>query len=95
MQPEKDDPTRILIIVAVGTIFYLGEVSTPTGSLKRIKLMINSALLQPGARFAWFDIKNFDLDTPLEDAEYVCIKLTDIPQEFIDEYDLTKNVRHG
>ena len=25
----------------------------------------------------------------------VCIKLTDIRQEFIDEYDLTKYVQHG
>ena len=37
-----------------------------------------------------FKIKEFYLDTPLEDPEYVHIKLTDIPQEFIDEYDLTK-----
>ena len=78
-----------------GYIFYPGEVATPTGSLELIKLMINSVLSQPGACFACFNIKNFYIDTSLEDQEYVRIKLTDIPQEFIDEYDLTKYVRHG
>ena len=57
--------------------------------------MINSVLLQPGACFACFNIKNFYIDTSLEDQEYVRIKLTDIPQGFIDEYNLTKHVRHG
>ena len=43
-----------------------------------------------------FDINKFYLDTPLmEDPEYVRIKLTDIPQEFIDEYNLTKFERAG
>jgi hypothetical protein len=30
------------------------------------------------------------LGTPLDRPEYVCIKITDIPQEFLDEYNLTK-----
>ncbi len=32
--------------------------------------------------------KNFYLDTPMEDPEYVRIKITDIPEEFILEYGL-------
>ena len=90
--PEKDGPNRTRITVAGGNIFYPGQVATPTGSLKLTKLMINSMLLRPGARFTCFDIKNFYLNMPLEDREYVRIKLTDIPQEFVDEYDLTKYV---
>ena len=35
------------------------------------------------------DIKNFYLDTPMKRKEYMRIKLTDIPQEIIDEYELT------
>ena len=56
--------------------------------------MINIVLLQPGARFVCFDIKNFYLDASLEEPEYVRIKHTDIPQEFIDGYKLTKYGRH-
>jgi hypothetical protein len=33
---------------------------------------------------------NFYPDTPLEDLEYVQIKLMDIQQEFINEYNLAK-----
>ena len=42
-----------------------------------------------------FDIRELYLDTPLKDTEYVHIKLIDIPQEFTDEYDLTKFERAG
>ena len=31
----------------------------------------------------------------MERPEYVCIKMTDIPQEFIDKYDLTQSVHNG
>ena len=59
-------------------------VSTPTGSLEFFKLMINSVFSRQNAQFAAFDIKNFYLDTPMENPEYVRVKLEDIPQEFID-----------
>jgi hypothetical protein len=36
------------------------------------------------------DLKNFYLNTLLDRSENVCIKLADIPQEFIDNYKLNK-----
>ena len=33
--------------------------------------------------------------TPMDRQEYVRIKLSDIPQEFIDEYDLTNHTCNG
>jgi hypothetical protein len=50
--------------------------------------MLNSVISRKGARFACIDIKNFYLDTPMEDPEYIRIKITDIPEEFILEYRL-------
>ena len=32
---------------------------------------------------------------PMENPEYVRVKLEDIPQEFIDEYNLLDKKRHG
>ena len=55
--------------------------------------MIDSVLSRKGARFACFDVKNFYLGTPLDRPKYVRIKISDIPQEFIDEYNLTTFVR--
>jgi hypothetical protein len=58
--------------------------------------MLNSVILCKGAQFSTINIKNFYLDTPMVDPEYVCIKITDIPKEFILEYDLAgKEVHNG
>ncbi len=40
-------------------------------------------------------LKNFYLGTPLDSPEYVRIKLTDIPTEFIDEYNLHAFAHNG
>ena len=45
--------------------------------------------------FVSFDLKNFYLQTPMDRSKYVCIKLSDIPQESIDEYDLSEADQHG
>ena len=70
-------------------------VSTPTGSLELVKLIINSVLSRQNGLFTAFDIKNFYLDTPMENPEYVRVKLEDIPQEFIEGYHLLNNESHG
>jgi hypothetical protein len=63
------------------------------GSIELIKLLINSVFSQRNARLATMDLKNFYLNTPLYWLKYVCIKLADIPQEFIDKYKLNKLAR--
>ena len=95
VRPGKDDPNRTRITVNGGDIYYSGDVVTPTGYLELVKLIINSVLSRPGAKFACFDVKTFYLDTPLEEPEYVRIKLTDIPQEFLDENTLLNFQRNG
>ena len=93
--PGKDDPNRTRITVNGGDIHYDGEVATPTESLELVKLVINSVPSRHGENFACFDIKRFYVDTPLEMPEYVQVKLTNIPQEFVDEYNLLEFQRNG
>jgi hypothetical protein len=96
VQPEKGDAAnRTRITIGSNNIAYLGDLDTPTGSLKLVKLLINSVLSQQGARFATFDLKDFYLNTPLDRPEYVHIKITDIPEEFITKYTLNDFVRDG
>ena len=90
IRPQKEDQNRTRITIAGNRIVFPGEVATPTASLVLVKLIVNSVLSCPGAKFCSFDVKNFYLGTPMERPEYVKIKLTDIPQEFIDEYNLLK-----
>jgi hypothetical protein len=63
-------------------------VGTNTVSLELLKLFLNSVLSQKGARFSSIDLKNFYLDTPMPKPEYICIKISDIPQDFIDKFKL-------
>jgi hypothetical protein len=86
--PDKDDPDRTRITIGGSRICYLGDVGTNTASLELFKLLLNSVLSCKGTRFSTIDLKNFYLDTPMPDLEYVRIKITDIPAEFIEEYKL-------
>ena len=95
VKPHKEDPNRTRITVVGSQISYPGDVGTPTGSVDLVKLIINSVLSRRNAHFVSFDLKNFYLQTLMDQYEYVCMKLSDIPQEFIDEYDLSEADQHG
>jgi hypothetical protein len=76
---------------------YLGNCGnkTKTASLKTVKLVINSTLSTPNAEYMTMDLSNFYLGTPLDRPEYVQIKLSVIPQEVIDAYNLNKYAING
>eukprot|EP00956_Cyclotella_meneghiniana_P023402 scaffold45578_cov41-Cyclotella_meneghiniana.AAC.1 len=87
VRPEKADPDRTRITIAGNRICYPGDVGTKTAPLELVKLMINSVLSRKGAKFCTFM-------TPLDRPEYIKIKITDIPQEFIDEYNLMHHIHN-
>jgi hypothetical protein len=95
VRPEKDDPDCTRITIGSNRICYSGNVGTNPASLELVKLLLNSVLSRKGARFSTIDLKNFYLDTPMPDPEYVRIKLSNIPDEFIKEYNLTGRDRDG
>ena len=95
VKPYKEDLNGTRITVVGSQIFYPGDVGILTGSLDLVKLIINSVLSRRNARFVSFDLKNFYLQTPMEIFEYVRIKFLDIPQEFIEEYDLSEAAQNG
>ena len=86
--PEKSYPNGNHITIAGQNIKWPGDVGTKTASLDIMKLLLNSVLTSKGAKFVTFDIKNFYLQTPIDRPEYVHIKITDIPQDFIGKYNL-------
>eukprot|EP00804_Cyclotella_cryptica_P025032 CCRYP_015948-RA/>CCRYP_015948-RA protein AED:0.28 eAED:0.33 QI:0/0/0/0.75/1/1/4/0/587 len=95
VRPEKTDPDRTRITIGGNRICYPGDVGTKTAPLELVKLMINSVLSRKNAKFCTFDIANFYLGTPLDRPEFVRIRLDDIPQEFIDSYNLTHHAKDG
>ena len=51
-------------------------------------ILFNSVVLTKGAQFMIMDISNFYLNTPLKRPEYLCMKMSDIPPEIVQEYNL-------
>jgi hypothetical protein len=69
-------------------VHYPYNAGMPTADLLTIKLLINSIILTPGARFFTMDIKNFYLCTPMSRYEYMRLKLLDMPEDVIAHYKL-------
>jgi len=56
--------------------------------LLTVKLLINSVISTPGARFFTMDIKKLYLNTPMVRYEYMWLKLADMPNNVIKHYKL-------
>jgi hypothetical protein len=91
-RPEKAEPNRTHFTVGGDQINYPGEVATPTADLLVAKILFNSTISMSGARFMTMDISNFYLNLPLAHPEYIRIKISDIPEEIINEYNLRNKV---
>ena len=76
-------------------IEYPYELTTRTADVTTSKVMWNSIISTPNARYAYADVKNFYLNTPLDRYEYMRMPIKLIPQEFIDMYNLTAKVKNG
>ena len=68
------------------------DYGTPTAELLTIKLLLNSVISTPGAKFMTIDISNFYLNTPVDMYEYMRMKLDMFPEDVIEEYNLRDRV---
>ncbi len=89
-QPEKDKPNQTRLTVGGNWIVHHGNVSTPTVEMMTVEMHLNSMISTKGARYCTFDLKDFYLNTPMEPPEYMRMKLSNLPQEFVDLYYPTK-----
>jgi hypothetical protein len=84
IRPEKtDEPNQTRLVAGGDRVSYPFDAGTPTANLLTIKLLINSVISTPGARFFTMDIKNFYLCTPMTRYEYMRLKLSDMPDDVI------------
>ena len=89
IRPEKvDEPNRTRLVAGGDRVHYPFDAGTPTADLLTVKLLINSVISTPGARFFTMDIKNFYLNTPMARYEYMRLKLADMPTDIVDHYNL-------
>ncbi len=88
VRTEKKNPNRMRATMGGNLINYPDDVGDPTANLLLIKIFLNSVISTKGAKFANANLANFYLMSPLKQPEYAKIKLTDIPEEVINEYNL-------
>ena len=87
-RPQKTEPRRVRFTVGGDKIDYPFEVSTKTAGLITAKILFNSVISTPDAKFMTMDIKDFYLCTPMERPEYMRIPVAAIPKEMMDHYNL-------
>jgi hypothetical protein len=73
-------------------INYPGDCGTPTADLLTVKLMLNSVISTPNAKFMTINIKDFYLMTPMDWYEYFWMKLELFPPDIVEEYKLRNKV---
>jgi hypothetical protein len=88
IRPNKSETHRVRNVAGGDRLDFPGPTATQTASLTTIKLLLNSTISTPGARFSAFDLKNFYYGTPMDRYEYMKLHISKIPDEILDEYSL-------
>ena len=66
VKQNKAETNRTRLTVGGNRINYPFDVGTPTADLVLVKILLNSVISTPGAKFMTADVKNFYLNTPLK-----------------------------
>jgi hypothetical protein len=83
-----DEPNRTRLVAGGDKVHYPGDAGTLTADLITVKLLIKSIISTAGAKFMAMDIKDFYLNTPMTRYEYMRLKLSNIPDDVIEHYNL-------
>jgi hypothetical protein len=87
-KPNKEEKECTRLTVGGNRINYSDDCGKPTADMILFKILVNSILFTPNAKCIMIDIKDFYLQTPMERAEYMRLKISDIPEEVIQRYNL-------
>jgi hypothetical protein len=94
-RPQKADPYRVRFTVGGNLIHYPGNVHTPTADITTAKILFNSVLSTPKAKFMGIDLSDFYLITDMDDYEYMYIPEWIIPPDIMEEYNLKPLIKNG
>ena len=92
VRPQKAETNRTRLTFAARNMDVDMDCGTPTASMLTIKLLLNSVISTPGAKFMAIDIKDFYLNTPLVKPEFLRMKLSYFPDDVIEHYKLKDKV---
>ena len=93
--PQKSDPNRVRITAGGNLISYPEELTTRTADLTTTKMVWNSVISTPQAKYMCVDIKNMYLATPMDRFEYMKMPMNIIPLAFKQQYALEDIAKNG
>ena len=92
IRSHKAETHRVRLTAGGNVIIYNGTTSTPTAAIPTIKTHWNSVVSTPNAKYLTLDIKDFYLNSKLDEFEYVRLPYKLFPAELITLYKLDKLV---
>ena len=95
LRPTKEEVHRVRLTIGGDRLDYPGDASSQCASIITTKILLNSVISTPGARFGTADITAFYYGTPMERFEYMKIRYDEIPREIVDAYDLDTLAHDG
>ena len=90
-RPQKAEKLRTRLVLGGNLVNCPFDCGTRTADMLVFKILLNSVVSTPGAKFMTIDLSNFYLNTPMKRFEYVKLKLSDIPDEIVTEYKLRES----
>ena len=85
---QKADPYQTQLTIGGNHLHYPHDASTSIADITTIKLLLNSTIFTPNARFLALDIKNYYLGAPLDQYDYMCLPISIIPTDIATKYKL-------
>ena len=84
IRPQIDEPRRMRFTAGGKILEYDGENITETSGLETTKILVDSVISTPEARFGCFDIRKMYRNTKLPSHNYMIIHVRTIPQEVME-----------
>jgi hypothetical protein len=80
---EKEDSNRTQVIVGSNLLHYPGNCGTLKVGMITVKLHLISIISTKNACYCTIDLKDFYLNTPMDQPEYMRMKISNLPPNFI------------
>jgi hypothetical protein len=88
LKPNKLETHQTRLTAGGDRINSPKDVGTPTADMTLVKILLNSIISTKRATCVMLDIRDFYLNTPMKRYEYMCLKLSNIPEEILIKYKL-------
>jgi hypothetical protein len=71
------------VTVGGNLLHHPGDCGAPTVDMTTVKLHLNSVISTKNARYCTIDVKDFYLNTPMDQPEYMRMKISNLPPNFV------------